>query len=101
MLPPFDKDVQLVTDGRQFDKQATYQITVKSNLDRTWADWFDGFAITPGADSTTVLTGPAADQAALHGLLGRIRDLGLPLLSVERLERKRQPPACGTSPGRR
>jgi len=75
-----------MTDGREFDEQAIYQIRVKASLDRKWSDWFDGFTITPQANDTTSLTGPVADQAALHGLLGKIRDLGLPLLSVRRLE---------------
>ncbi len=75
-----------MTDGREFDKQAIYQIRVKGNLDRKWSDWFDGLTIMPQADGETLLTGPVADQAALHGLLGKIRDLGLPLLSVKRVE---------------
>ena len=81
-----------MTDGREFDEQAIYQIEVKGNLDQKWSDWFDGFTITPQAEDkrhlndATLLTGPVADQAALHGLLVKIRDLGLPLLSVERLE---------------
>jgi len=75
-----------MTDGREFDKQAIYQIRVKGNLDRKWSDWFDGLTITPQADDETLLTGPVADQSALHGLLGKIRDLGLPLLSVKRVE---------------
>jgi len=73
-----------MTDGREFDKQGVYQIRVKGNLDQKWSDWFDGFNITPQADGATLLTGLVADQAALHGLLAKIRDLGLPLLSVER-----------------
>ena len=76
-----------MTDGREFDEQAIYQIRVKGNLDQKWSDWFDGFTIAPQADGATLLTGPVADQAALHGLLGKIRDLGLPLLSVQRVER--------------
>ncbi len=76
-----------MTDGREFDRQTVYQIRVKGNLNRKWSDWFDGLTITPQADDETLLTGPVADQAALHGLLGKIRDLGLPLLSVKRLER--------------
>jgi len=75
-----------MTDGREFDKQAVYQIRVKGNLDRKWSDWFDGLAIMPQADDETLLSGPVADQAALHGLLGKIRDLGLPLLLVKRME---------------
>ena len=75
-----------MTDGREFDRQTIYQIRVKGVLDSKWSDWFDGFAITPQADEETLLAGPVADQAALHGLLAKIRDLGLPLLSVERVE---------------
>ena len=59
---------------------------MKGNLNRKWSDWFDGFTVTPQADDETLLTGPVADQAALHGLLGKIRDLGLPLLLVKRVE---------------
>jgi hypothetical protein len=89
-----------MTDGREFDEQATYQIQVNGSIDRRWSDWFDGFTIAPQADGTTHLTGPTADQAALHGLLSRIRDLGLPLLSVTRLARERQSPT-GDSRSRR
>jgi hypothetical protein len=76
-----------LTDGREFDKQAIYQIRVKGNLDRKWSGWFDDFTVTPQANGETLMTGPVADQSALHGLLAKIRDLGLPLLSVKRLER--------------
>ena len=75
-----------MTDGREFDKQAVYQIQVKGNLDSKWSDWFDGFTFTPQANGETLMTGPVADQPALHGLLAKIRDLGLPLLSVKRVE---------------
>ena len=75
-----------MTDGREFDEQAIYQIRVKGNLDQRWSDWFDGFTVTLQADDETSLTGPVADQAALHGLLAKVRDLGLPLLSVKRVE---------------
>ena len=75
-----------MTDGREFDEQAIYQIRVKGNLDQKWSDWFDGFTVTLQADDETSLTGPVADQAALHGLLAKVRDLGLPLLSVKRVE---------------
>ena len=74
-----------MTDGREFDKPAIYEIRVKGILDSKWADWFDGFTIAPQPDGDSVLTGPVADQAALHGLLSRVRDLGLPLLSVKRV----------------
>ena len=75
-----------MADGRGFDDQATYQIRVKGSLDRKWSDWFDGFTITPQCNDETLLVGRAPDQAALHGLLAKIRDLGLPLLSVKRGE---------------
>lgn len=72
--------------GQAFDRQSIYHIRVKGNLDRKWSDWFDGFTITPQADDETLLTGQVTDQAALHGLLSKIRDLGLPLLLVKRME---------------
>ena len=59
-----------------------YQIRLKGHLGRHWTDWFDGLTITPDDNGETLLTGPVADQAALHGLLRRVRDLGMPLLSV-------------------
>jgi len=62
-----------------------YRIKLKGRLDKQWTDWFDGLTITY-EDDTTILTGPIADQAALYGLLIRIRDLNLPLLLVERIE---------------
>ena len=74
-----------MTDEREFDEQGIYEITVKGILDRKWSDWFDGFTIEYAAGDT-ILTGPVDDQAALHGLLAKIRDLGLPLLSVKRVE---------------
>ncbi len=63
-----------------------YQIRVRGRLGPRWTDWFAGLTITPDGNGDTLLTGPVADQAALHGLLRRVRDLGLPLLSVMRLE---------------
>ena len=72
-------------DGRDFDRPAIYEIRVKGILDSKWADWFGGLTIAPQPNGDTVLTGLVADQAALHGLLSKVRDLGLPLLSVERV----------------
>jgi RimJ/RimL family protein N-acetyltransferase len=60
----------------------TYQIRVAGHLDEHWSAWLDGFALTRGDDGTTVITGPVADQAQLHGVLARVRDLGVPLLSL-------------------
>ena len=59
-----------------------YRITVQGHLDPHWSDWFDELRITHEANGTTTLAGPLADQAALHGVLIKIRDLGLPLLAV-------------------
>ena len=75
-----------MTHGCEFDKQGVYQIRVKGALDETWSDWFHGLTVTPQANGETVLNGPVVDQCALHGLLAKICDLGLPLLSVERVE---------------
>jgi hypothetical protein len=59
-----------------------YHIRVKGSLDEKWADWFEGFAMTSRDNGETLLSGAVVDQAALHGALDRIRDLGLPLLLV-------------------
>jgi hypothetical protein len=59
-----------------------YEIRVKGHLGARWSDWFDGLSVTHASDGTTIIHGRVADQAALHGLLARVRDLGLPLVSV-------------------
>ena len=63
-----------------------YQIRVKSHLASDWTDWFEGLTITLEEGGDMLLTGPVVDQAALHGLLKKVRDLGIPLLSVIRIE---------------
>ena len=62
-----------------------YEIRVKGHLDTRWAAWFDGRAIAHDSDGTTIIHGSVADLAALHGLLQKIRDLGLPLISVNHI----------------
>lgn len=62
-----------------------YQIRIKGHLGRQWTNWFRGLTITLEENGDTLLTGPVVDQAALHGLLKKVRDLGLPLLSVNRV----------------
>jgi hypothetical protein len=59
-----------------------YQIRIKGHLGRQWTDWFEGLTITLEDNGETLLTGQVVDQAALHGLLKKVRDLGMPLLSV-------------------
>jgi hypothetical protein len=63
-----------------------YQIRLRGHLDPQWTDWFEGLTITLEEDGDTLLTGPVVDQAALHGLLKKVRDLGMPLVSVNPLE---------------
>jgi hypothetical protein len=71
-------------------RQEVYQIVVKGHLDSEWSDWFDGLTITMLDNGETILTGPIVDQTALHGVLIKIRDLGLPLLSLTRTETGRE-----------
>ena len=61
-----------------------YQIRIKGQLGRDWTDWFGGLTLTALDNGETLLTGPVVDQAALHGLLRKVRDLGMPLISVTR-----------------
>jgi hypothetical protein len=62
-----------------------YQIRIKGALGAQWTDWFGGMRITPQQNGDTLLTGPVIDQAALYGILRKVRDLGMPLLSVVRI----------------
>ncbi len=70
----------------EHDELGFYAIRLKGHLDGRWANWFEDLAITLEDNGETLLTGPVTDQAALHGLLRKVRDLGLPLLSVNRIE---------------
>jgi hypothetical protein len=68
------------------DEAGHYEIRLKGHLDGRWAAWFDGLSLRLESDGTTVIHGPVADQSALHGLLQRVRDTGLPLISVLHVE---------------
>ncbi len=63
-----------------------YEIRVTGHLSSRWAAWFDGLSLTRADDGTTVIRGPIVDQAALHGVLQKLRDLGVPLISVTQLQ---------------
>ena len=71
-----------------------YQIRIKGHLGHQWTDWFEGLTVTLEENGETLLTGPVIDDAALHGLLKKVRDLGMPLLSVNRVK-PRQAEASG------
>jgi len=71
-------------------RQEVYRIVVKGHLDSEWSEWFDGLTITLVDNGETILTGPIVDQTALHGVLIKIRDLGLPLLGLSRIEPERE-----------
>lgn len=73
-----------MTNGREFDTTSIYEIRVRGVLNQRWTNWFDGFRIDNQVHDT-ILVGPVIDQAELHGLLAKIRDLGLPIISVERV----------------
>ena len=63
-----------------------YEVVVAGHLAPRWAAWFDGFSITPEPDGTTLIQGDVVDQAALHGLVQRLRDIGIPLISLTPVE---------------
>ena len=69
-------------DGTNDAGSLQYDIRVQGHLDARWAAWFDGLSLTNESDGTTVINGPVVDQAALHGVLQKLRDLGVPLVSV-------------------
>jgi hypothetical protein len=69
-------------------KPEHYEIRLKGHLNDRWVEWFDGMTITREENGETLISGPVVDQAALHGVLKRVRDLGLPLLSVIQVDPK-------------
>ena len=74
-----------ISAGR-YRSPGRYEIRLKGHLDARWSAWFDGLTVTRDSDGTTLIHGPVADQAALHGVLQKTRDLGLPLISVNYVE---------------
>jgi len=79
----------MISDKSNFrtdpDAPRIYKIRLEGHLDRQWTEWFDGLTITMEENGDTILTGPVLDQAALHGLLRKVRDLGIPLLSINQV----------------
>jgi hypothetical protein len=74
------------TSDKKHNQQQCYEIRLKGHLDARWAEWFEGLTITLEEDGDMLLTGPVIDQAALHGLLKKVRDLGMSLVSVSPVE---------------
>lgn len=72
--------------GNDPDRLKIFQIRIKGHLGQQWAGWFDGLTIALEEDGNTLLSGPVADQSALHGILKKIRDLGMPLLSINSVD---------------
>ena len=72
--------------SNDLDQPMVYQIRIKGHLGPQWTDWFGGLTITLEESGETLLTGPVVDQAALHGLLKKVRDLGMPLISAVRVK---------------
>jgi hypothetical protein len=75
---------------RESNQPMVYQIRIKGHLGPQWTDWFEGLTITLEEAGDTLLTGAVVDQAALHGYLKKVRDLGMPLLSVNSVETNQQ-----------
>ena len=73
------------SSNRRPDEFELHQIRVQGHLDKRWSDWLEGLTVTHESDGTTILTGLLADQAALHGVLSKLRDLALPIVSVRRM----------------
>ena len=75
-------------NGREFDKPAIYEIVIKGKLDPRWSRWFVGMQVIPQPDGCSLITGPITDQASLYGVISRLRDLGIVLISVQRVLRE-------------
>ena len=83
---------------RDRHEDGRYEIRLKGHLDGRWAAWFDGLSLTNENDGTTLISGLVADQAALHGLLQKVRNVGLPLVSVTQVEPDQPHPDQPTMP---
>lgn len=77
---------------RDPDQPRFFQIRIRGHLNRQWMDWFEGLVIALEEDGNTLLSGPVVDQSALHGILKKIRNLGMPLLSVNSIDPDRTTP---------
>ena len=77
--------------GREYDRPGIYEIRAKGKLDARWSRWFADLQIVSQPDGECLLTGPVADQAALYGVVSRMRDLGLVLVSLQRVPREKDP----------
>ena len=86
-----------MSTGRQHGT-GRYEIRIQGQLHARWAAWFDGWSLTDENEGTTVISGSVIDQAALHGLLQKVRDIGLPLISVQQIERDHQPGEPAVAP---
>jgi hypothetical protein len=75
-----------MTNQRESTRPEMYEIRVKGVIDERWSEWFEGLEVSPQPSGETILVGPLVDQAALHGLLQKVRDVGLPLISVQRAD---------------
>ena len=84
---PCSVQIEQVVMSREINSEpTTYQIRIKGHLGPEWSDWFGGLDISLDGNGDTLLTGPVVDQAALHGLLRKVRDLGMPLVSISPAE---------------
>ncbi len=80
-----------MSEAMSANEAGQYEIRIKGRLDSRWAAWFDGLDLTNASDGITVIHGLVADQSALHGLLQKVRDVGLPLISVTRVDADQRP----------
>jgi len=86
-----------VKETINFNNPAMYHIRLQENLETPWSEWFEELELTQEADGGTLLTGMVADQSALHGIIRKVRDLGLTLVSLQRMESQPEKPEQGVS----